>query len=317
MQFRYPLDTINIKTLFNINTHRGIDFGWFSDTPDEPIYAVCDGVVVEVRNDCKSTTPGSGTYGNYIKIKHDNNVYSLYAHCKYNCSEVKVGDNVKAHQRINTLGNTGDSYGPHCHFEIFEGNNKVDPLKYLRVYPGQNIFYNSIKKDLQNYIEEKPIKLNFKKGDKVIVNGYLHEKACEGSTRGIYLTNYIDNISLTCDKYGTIYPYNIGSNYLGWVRESDIKIYEEPKKEVIIEDTKNEQNSEDTEIKQETPQISTKDENNTNSQEDTKTLENGINKEEIEHNTNNEMKENEYRLNIIIELLKKIWQFIIGIFKKD
>lgn len=72
-------------------------------------------------------------YGNYVKIKHNfngNTIYTLYGHMK-NLPLVKVGELVKKGQKIGIQGNTGNSTGPHLHFEIIVGEEKIDPYPYL------------------------------------------------------------------------------------------------------------------------------------------------------------------------------------------
>ena len=58
-----------------------------------------DGTVVAIRSDCNSFESG-GSYGNYVKIKHDNGYYTLYAHGAYNTIQVSVGQRVTAGQKI-------------------------------------------------------------------------------------------------------------------------------------------------------------------------------------------------------------------------
>ncbi|WP_406147963.1 M23 family metallopeptidase [Streptomyces sp. NBC_01012] len=72
-------------------------------------------------------------YGNAIVIKHANGKYSQYAHLSK--IEVKVGDRVNTGDEIARSGNTGNSSGPHLHFEIRTSPNygsALDPVAYLR-----------------------------------------------------------------------------------------------------------------------------------------------------------------------------------------
>lgn len=89
-----------------------------------------DGVVVSTRNNCNGFEKGS--YGNYVKIRHEDGYYTLYAHIAYNTVQVKVGDKVKRGQRLGYMGNTGYSFGGHLHFEVRTPNDvKIDPVPYL------------------------------------------------------------------------------------------------------------------------------------------------------------------------------------------
>ena len=101
--------------------HGAVDFGVSVGTP---VYAAADGIVVT------STWGGSDSYGYYIKIKHYNGLYTLYAHGS--SLVAKVGQEVKQGQLIMYSGNTGNSTGPHLHFEVrVAPNNRVNPLNYL------------------------------------------------------------------------------------------------------------------------------------------------------------------------------------------
>ena len=89
-----------------------------------------DGVVVSYRNNCKGFEKGS--YGNYVKLRHSNGYYTLYAHMEYNSVKVKTGDKVKRGARLGYMGNTGYSFGGHLHWEVRKPNDeKIDPVPYL------------------------------------------------------------------------------------------------------------------------------------------------------------------------------------------
>ena len=70
-----------------------------------------------------------GGYGNIVIIDHGSGIATYYAHCSILL--VKVGDKVIAGSVIAKVGSTGDSTGPHCHFEVRENGTAVNPLKYL------------------------------------------------------------------------------------------------------------------------------------------------------------------------------------------
>lgn len=120
-----------ITQKYNVITHRGVDIG-HRNTSDDNIIAHSDGVVVEVvKNYNKTDTTGS-SYGNYIKIKHDNGYYTLYAHLKYGGVYVKKGDKVVKGQFIADMGNTGRSTGKHLHFEVRnEKDTRINPTSYI------------------------------------------------------------------------------------------------------------------------------------------------------------------------------------------
>lgn len=110
--------------------HAGIDFGVPIGTP---IYAIADGVVVKAVNDQGHSKV---SWGNYVKIRHDGENYTLYGHM----SEVvvKEGQMVKQGQLIGYSGNSGRSTGPHLHFEFYLGgpetDKRVDPYFVVAPY---------------------------------------------------------------------------------------------------------------------------------------------------------------------------------------
>ncbi len=99
--------------------HYGIDIGKPTGTE---ICAAKDGTVT-------SAVKGTTGYGYYIILDHGEGVETMYAHC----SEllVEVGDEVTKGDVIAKVGSTGNSTGPHCHFEVIINGEKVDPTPYL------------------------------------------------------------------------------------------------------------------------------------------------------------------------------------------
>lgn len=109
--------------------HNGVDLVGANYTLDWEV-AHSDGIVIALRNNCDRFEDGS--YGNYVKVKHDDGYYTLYAHGAYNTVQVKVGDKVKKGERLMYMGNTGMSYGAHLHFELRNPNDvRIDPTPYL------------------------------------------------------------------------------------------------------------------------------------------------------------------------------------------
>lgn len=104
--------------------HGAVDFGVSVGTP---VYASADGIVVT------STWGGSDSYGYYVKIKHYNGYYTLYAHAS--SLVAKVGQEVKQGDLIMYSGNTGNSTGPHLHYEVRKSpggyNDRVNPMNFL------------------------------------------------------------------------------------------------------------------------------------------------------------------------------------------
>ncbi|MCX5202858.1 LysM peptidoglycan-binding domain-containing M23 family metallopeptidase [Streptomyces sp. NBC_00237] len=102
--------------------HTGVDFRASSGTP---VKAVGAGTVVSAG--------WGGAYGNEVVIRHNDGRYSQYAHLSV--LNVRSGQGVSGGQQIGYSGSTGNSTGPHLHFEIRTGpgyGSDIDPLGYLR-----------------------------------------------------------------------------------------------------------------------------------------------------------------------------------------
>ena len=99
--------------------HGGTDFGVPEGTP---VYAVTDGTVDETSWDDTG-------FGNWIQISDADGYSALFGHLSQKVA--KGGDKVKAGDLIGYSGNTGHSTGPHLHFEVRKGQQKVDPMAYL------------------------------------------------------------------------------------------------------------------------------------------------------------------------------------------
>nr|WSY52780.1 M23 family metallopeptidase [Streptomyces sp. NBC_00886] len=109
------------------STHSGQDFAVASGTE---VVAAHGGTVVKAGGN----GAGDGAaYGNAIVIKHGSGIYSQYAHLSR--IDVKVGQVVGTGQHIARSGSTGNSTGPHLHFEIRTTANygsAIDPVAFLR-----------------------------------------------------------------------------------------------------------------------------------------------------------------------------------------
>lgn len=71
----------------------------------------------------------SDEFGNYLKIRHENNVSSFYAHCSKLL--VHKGDQVDCGQTVALVGQTGNATGPHLHLTIEKDNIRLDPAYYV------------------------------------------------------------------------------------------------------------------------------------------------------------------------------------------
>ena len=99
--------------------HAGIDL---ANSVGTPIHAVSDGVVIDAG-------PTAG-YGMWVKLRHADGTVTLYGHV--NTTNVRVGQRVMAGDQIATMGNRGNSTGPHLHFEVLLGGaQRVNPVPWL------------------------------------------------------------------------------------------------------------------------------------------------------------------------------------------
>jgi murein DD-endopeptidase MepM/ murein hydrolase activator NlpD len=98
--------------------HAGIDLGAPTGTP---IYAAAAGVVIQagVQNG----------YGNAVIISHGNGLSTLYGH--QSKIAVSAGQSVARGDLIGYVGSTGNSTGPHLHFEVRENGTAVNPRLHL------------------------------------------------------------------------------------------------------------------------------------------------------------------------------------------
>lgn len=125
--FAVPLkkSTYNISRGYGYDgseLHQGIDYAAPAGTP---IYAAAPGTVEYAQF---GSAPYGG-YGNVVVIRHNNTYETLYGHCSRLL--VSTGQTVQRGTEIALVGSTGDSTGNHCHFEVRQNGNRINPKKYL------------------------------------------------------------------------------------------------------------------------------------------------------------------------------------------
>ena len=107
--------------------HGAVDFGC-AGINGQPVYAVADGIVVTAQNLTSS-------YGTHVIIAHYNGLYTLYAHGQRGSLRVSEGQKVTQGQQIMNVGSTGNSTGPHLHFEVRTSPGtyscRKNPMNYL------------------------------------------------------------------------------------------------------------------------------------------------------------------------------------------
>ncbi len=100
------------------NNHKGMDFAASTGTP---IYAAAAGKVTIARS--------SATAGNWVVIDHGNGLQTYYMHAS--ALYVSEGQSVSKGQNIAAVGSTGQSTGPHLHFQVMQNGSPVNPRSYL------------------------------------------------------------------------------------------------------------------------------------------------------------------------------------------
>lgn len=123
---RTPVDGARLTSGFGMRMHpllgyskmhKGADFGAPTGTP---VFAAGDGVVEEVGP--------KGAYGNYIRIRHNREIATAYAHLSRFGSGLRRGGRVSQGDVIGYVGSTGRSTGPHLHYEVHRGGKQVNPM---------------------------------------------------------------------------------------------------------------------------------------------------------------------------------------------
>ena len=203
------------------------------------IIAHTSGKVVWVQKGQKNNkgSTGNASYGNCVKIKHNNGYYTLYAHLK-NVS-VKLNQEVKTGQVIGYMGNTGNSRGAHLHFEIRNTkDNRINPTPYLdtdlpnstdkvtyKTYDNvKNKWLPSVKTGTDDYAGNfgngvsglKCTKLTYRVHDKV-KNKWLPWVTGDSSYAG-NLPNNIDGVQI---KNATYRVHLKDGKWLDWVSKAD------------------------------------------------------------------------------------------------
>jgi murein DD-endopeptidase MepM/ murein hydrolase activator NlpD len=101
--------------------HKGLDITK-PGCAGEAIVASAGGTIIQAGNN-------NNGYGNCVIIDHGNNISTLYAHMSK--TAVSVGAVVNQGETIGYIGNTGNSYGYHLHFEVRVRGQHTDPKKYV------------------------------------------------------------------------------------------------------------------------------------------------------------------------------------------
>lgn len=203
----YPVRFIGITTFYS-QKHQGLDLGWH-DKHHEPIYACADGKVTNIWQD--------EAYGGGLsqEITYDNGFQSVFKHLSETLAG--VGERVVQGQQVAIMGDSGWACdGFHLHYNLYQGNVRVNPINYTYVYPNQQV--SDEDKDLVLYYHEEPTS-DLQIGDKVIINGYLYTTAYDNEPAG----RVIDKetiLTRICEN--SPHPYNTEGD-LGWMDKDAVK----------------------------------------------------------------------------------------------
>lgn len=103
------------------------------------VYAARDGIVVLIKEDSNIGGKGNryGAHANYITIMHNDGSFASYVHLQQNGALVRIGEQILRGQQIGLSGNTGNSSGPHLHFDVqipnTSGKMQSIPVGYVTV----------------------------------------------------------------------------------------------------------------------------------------------------------------------------------------
>ena len=185
---RTPIDGARISSRFCKNrkhpilgytrAHKGIDFAAPMGTP---IMASGDGVVARA-------SPYAG-YGNYIRIKHNKEFSTAYAHLSRFAKGLRAGKSVKQGQIIGYVGSTGSSTGPHLHYELIRHNIQIDPAS-VKMMPAAKLAGKELQdfKSIKDLINRQYHELYLAKMAQTEMSSDTEEEEDEDEAREIFIT---------------------------------------------------------------------------------------------------------------------------------
>lgn len=265
-----------------INGHRGLDLVGANYTLDD-IVSYANGTVNMATNGY-GNGQGEGVnwaYGNFVKIINDDGTVCLYAHMEY--TSVKVGQRVSKGQVIGRMGNSGNSFGAHLHWELWSCNDyykNIDPSPYLS--PKEIVLPKSVERDKTkrqfqvDYNDNLRVRTepNLKCEVVGILNAGIYDFTEEKYSDGFNWVKVKDNMWCACTDMSRILE----------IEQVNEQVNEQVKEDNRpVEDGSDHSKSDDNENIENKPDTDTKEEDNTNILEDTKTLEIEHLKQEIEH----------------------------------
>ena len=247
-----------ITCKYNGVTHKGVDVVKYKSETC-PIIAHTAGKVIWLQTGQKNNTKakGNATYGNAVKLKHNDGYRTLYAHMAK--VYVKEGQWVEKGQEIGYMGNTGKSYGAHLHFEVRNTLDvRINPTPYLDANLPKTKAYYQVYDNVKNkwlpivVIGSKDYAGNRKHG----ISGFRTEEAEEYRAYDMIKKKWLPPVKSFGDYAGNV-TNNIGAiaiksknlkyrvhvkernKWLGWITGYDINDFDKGfagnKNEVIDE----------------------------------------------------------------------------------
>jgi hypothetical protein len=212
MKDRVINDSTNRITQGYSSNHRGVDLGWRTDESQNQVHPNCAGTVYTTLDGVSPGSEYGGGWGNYVLIRHDNGMFSRYAHLQSGLP-VHEGQRVDENTIIGVIGESGRAYGRHLHFEVQmneSSTSRIDPTRYLK----DPISGSSPSKDVNVYYRVKT--KNY---------GWLPEVKNLDDYAG-YNNDPISCVAIKVDKGSIRYRVHIlGGNWLGWVTGYNINDY--------------------------------------------------------------------------------------------
>lgn len=285
------------------NAHRGLDLVGPNYTIDD-IVSYANGTVSMATNGY-GNGQGEGVnwaYGNFVKIINDDGTVCLYAHMEY--TSVVVGQRVSKGQVIGRMGNSGNSFGGHLHWEYWTHNDyysNIDPSPYLQpkepiVLPGP------VNRDKN----KRQFQVDYNDNLRVRVKPSLNCDVLGILNAGIY--NFTEERDAEGYKW-----VKIGADM--WCACTDMSRILEIEKEIIEKpaETEKEEVKEPVIEEEKNDNSEILDENNTNiteSEEKEEITDKEPVKEEIEDNNTNEKE------NVLLWILETIYNFLKKLIKR-
>lgn len=166
------------------------------------IVAHSDGKIIAIQDGLSNLKGSTGmlAYGNYIKIDHGNGYQTLYAHMKNGLNYTK-NQKVRKGDTLGYMGDSGNAYGGHLHFEVWKDNVRIDSEKYLN----------------EDLPINKKTPLLYSIGDIVEINGIYVSSTSQEKLRPLITRGTVTKIIENADN-----PYLLDDGKIGWVNDNVI-----------------------------------------------------------------------------------------------